>query len=503
MTRPQKAPRPAGRLQIRLLVDDPARPWQDACIAGLSLLDGVDVDLGPEPETRPDLVIDVRSAGDEVRSWDSEHWRLGFGPDLRRDARQAVLRAYVGGGRVLRVALIREPGSAVIREGVVEAGAWWHPAHLDRGLGSVSDWVAMAVAERVDERVATATRQAAKAAASRQAEGGVADPNGMRVGDSTRTTAPSRGLMAVATARRALAVAERLVRHEEWHLGVVDRRIEQWLDPGFAPPVRWLPLPAGHFAADPFAVVRDERVHVFFEDLDQRAGIGTIHHLVLDSGGRPSSPEQVLDPGVLASYPYLVEDGPDVFMLPEIAAAGELVLYRAEPFPTRWEPVQTLLPGVPALDPTVVRCGERWWLFATRLDRGPNSELFAWHAERLVGPWIPHRNQPVKTDAGSARPAGTPFLHNGSIYRPSQDSSRTYGGRVVINRIDELTPTTFRETPVRVVEPTRPFRDGVHTLSAAGDWTLIDGKRRPFVAGAFRREVGRYARGVGRRLGRS
>ncbi len=37
---------------------------------------------------------------------------------------------------------------------------------------------------------------------------------------------------------------------------------------------------------------------------------------------------------------------------------------------------------------------------------------------------------------------------DGALYRPAQDCSVTYGGAVVINRIDRLTPEEFSEQPV-------------------------------------------------------
>ena len=66
--------------------------------------------------------------------------------------------------------------------------------------------------------------------------------------------------------------------------------------------------------------------------------------------------------------------------------------------------------------------------------------------------------------------------------RPAQDCSLCYGGAVSISRIDELTPNTFTETVVRTVkaDPSWPYPHGVHTLSAAGDVTYLDAKRRVF-----------------------
>src|SRR3990170_2959561 len=128
-----------------------------------------------------------------------------------------------------------------------------------------------------------------------------------------------------------------------------------------------------------------------------------------------------------------------------------------------------------------------WWLIST--DQGSYFNLFVWYAPDLLGPWKPHAANPVKTDIRSVRPAGTPFMYNSYLYRPTQDCSRTYGGRTVLNRVTRLTPTEFKEELAAVIEPytNSPFPDGVHTISAVGDITLIDGKRFIFIGSAFKR----------------
>jgi hypothetical protein len=134
--------------------------------------------------------------------------------------------------------------------------------------------------------------------------------------------------------------------------------------------------------------------------------------------------------------------------------------------------------GIAAADSTVFRHDGRWWLLCIDVDRSDDT-LCAWHATSLRGPWLPHAANPLKTDTRNTRPAGTPFVHAGKLYRPAQDNSRTYGGRVVINEIVRLSPSEFAERVVRVIPPfhSSPYPAGFHTLSAFGDWTLIDGKR--------------------------
>src|SRR2546427_610728 len=190
---------------------------------------------------------------------------------------------------------------------------------------------------------------------------------------------------------------------------------------------------------------------------------------------------------VHASYPYLVVERGEIYCIPETNASREIGLYRAIDFPTRWEKVGTLVSGVAALDPTVFRHEGRWWLTCTDREVGENMPLFVWHARNLEGPWEPHALNPVKADIRSSRPAGTPFVDGGILYRPAQDCSRMYGGGIVINRVVRLTPTEFMEEPAATIEPfsESPFPDGIHTLSGVGDITLIDSKRHRFVPSAI------------------
>jgi hypothetical protein len=193
---------------------------------------------------------------------------------------------------------------------------------------------------------------------------------------------------------------------------------------------------------------------------------------------------------VHASYPFVFEHDGDRFCVPELGRARRVDLFRAGEDGT-WDRVATLVDGFPAVDPTLFRYAGLWWLLCTDADRGPNVKLHAWWALDLLGPWRPHAANPLKTDVRSSRPAGTPFVHAGVLYRPAQDDSRTYGGRVVLNRVVHLTPSEFEEEPVASVEPDPdgPYPNGLHTISAAGELTLIDGKRSRFIWPAFRHEV--------------
>jgi hypothetical protein len=154
-------------------------------------------------------------------------------------------------------------------------------------------------------------------------------------------------------------------------------------------------------------------------------------------------------------------------------------LFRADPFPDRWVPDTVLLENFAGADATVRFHEGRWWLFVGNHDDQDETKLFIFHADDLRGPWLPHASNPVKCDLRSSRPAGPLFMVDGKLYRPAQNCAVTYGGGVVVNRIERLTPEEFVEQPVRYIGPAAhgPYPHGLHTLSGAGNVTLVDGKR--------------------------
>jgi hypothetical protein len=131
-----------------------------------------------------------------------------------------------------------------------------------------------------------------------------------------------------------------------------------------------------------------------------------------------------------------------------------------------------------AVDSTLVEVEGRWWLFTNQWPH-PSvrnaDELYAYYGPTPFGPWTPHRRNPIKSDARSARGAGRFLWQGRSLFRPSQDGSRRYGSAIAINRIDELTPDRFRETIVSRIEPGwRPGLSGTHTLNVCPGLTMVD-----------------------------
>lgn len=504
-----------AKLSAAIVTDGPILAWQTAVIDAVEALEGVAIArwdrMLPGPATDPglggsgpmavvpvpdslsavrdragvpvDVALDLRLGSDlqEVGSA-GETWTFVFGNAMSRAPERVARVAYVQ-DRPMRVALIAAPGDRVLREGLL---AWHRGSQLDRLLLDTAGWPAGELLKRLDgsQPPAESSRDGKPA--------GRAD------------ALPEPVLRIASVGRRLWNMPRAVLEHDDWNVGVIDAPIETVVRARAGLPTAWLPLRPGRFAADPFGAHVGDDLHVFFEDYDQREGRGTIAHVAFGPDGTSTEPETVLDVGVHASYPYLIEDQGETFMLPETSAARELILYRARDWPRGWRAEVTLLPDFPAVDASVTRVGDRWWMFATSADLGPTHNLFIWHAPALTGPWEPHELNPVKTDARSARPGGTPFVVDGTLYRPSQYCVGGYGAQLTICRVDTLTTRSFSETPVATIPPPpgSPQPDGFHTLSAAGPRTLVDGKRRHLVPGALQRSIERRARPVTRRIGR-
>jgi hypothetical protein len=315
--------------------------------------------------------------------------------------------------------------------------------------------------------------------------------------DRTPTNRHMAGFLIRQTRAAAADAWTNLFRHDQWNVGLVDAPIHRFLDPAFRPAVRWLPRPArGQIQADPFGVARDGGVTVLYEDLHDRENLGRIHAAEFPDNAPPRLLGPVIDTGSHLSYPYLVEHEGETYCIPESAASGRVDLYRAVKFPGRWDRVATLL-DEPLIDASIFRHAGLWWLLGARKRGQTAVALHAWWSHHLDRGWTPHRLNPISIDIRSSRPGGTPFVHEGVLYRPAQDLSRTYGGRIDIRRVERLTPDEFEESSAAIVEPRRdwPYRHGLHTLSAVGERTLIDAKRLVFSPAQFSRQVfGRFSR---------
>jgi hypothetical protein len=269
-----------------------------------------------------------------------------------------------------------------------------------------------------------------------------------------------------------------LMTVDSWNVGVVHAPIQKFLEPDFKPDVKWLPYKKkGMFIADPFIESSGERTEILAEEFDYDLNRGYIVRVRLNSRGG-ADVERILDNKRHLSYPYILHHNGINYVIPESSATREISLYRVDDRGGGLTRVGTLVKNFAGLDASIIRHEGRWWMFTTDGDGAKDSNLHLWYADDLEGPWNPHAVNPVKLDIRSSRPAGTPFHHEGKLYRPAQNCSVTYGGSMILNRVLCLTPTKFQEEPVRELrhDGDSEYRYGFHTLAAGDGITVIDGR---------------------------
>jgi len=242
--------------------------------------------------------------------------------------------------------------------------------------------------------------------------------------------------------------------------------------------VRWqtLPNPRFRFFADPFPISRDRTMHVFFEDFDHRRGKGAISAIAFGPAGPVGAAFTVLEEPWHLSYPFLIEDEGEVWMVPESSASGAVSIYRADPFPHRWRRETDLLRGIEASDATIVFYDGRFWMFATVGDGAVSAALHVFLAPRLLGPWRAHPKNPVLLDRSCARPAGRMIVRNGRLWRPVQDCRRAYGAALGLAEVTRLDCKGYDQAVRKVLRPGSDWPGRrLHTLNQARGFEFIDG----------------------------
>lgn len=270
----------------------------------------------------------------------------------------------------------------------------------------------------------------------------------------------------------------------DWNIGILHQPIHTLLDLENSVNVRWLPSPStGKSRSEPFGYVAgDGELNVLYRKSENHSGASVIARL------RPK-PDNVLKRSrtMLAladdhAYPYVVEIEGTVHMLRAEPEAGRTEMHQLNADNEGFEFRAVLLDR--ALHAaTLFPYDGRWWLMGTR-DGLEDEGLSVYYADSPLGPFTAHAMDPVKIDVRSARPAGTPFVHEGVLWRPAFDASIGDNPGVVLNKVLLLTPDEFQEEPGRRIDgfSATSYGRGVRTICAMGDVTLVDGLRSPILS---------------------
>ncbi len=362
-----------------------------------------------------------------------------------------------------------------------------HAAPMTYGRSFISRGLDDVVARAITLVVDFVVRYASPAAIDR-----VAGTEAPPAEAPTSPVALAGAYLSSALPRLALKTLRNLRYHEpHWRIGY------RWLDGAGVARTRSLAGPAwsvlpdtgDRFYADPFPVEWHGRHYLFVEEFVHALGKGVIAVAEAGPDGRFGTPRRVLEEPHHLSYPQVFAHGRDLWMIPESAAGGQLVLYRARDFPREWVRHAVLLSDCEVFDATLLRHRDRFWLFGSERDGAGNGSdtMVVFLAEGLEGPWRRHPMNPVRIDKSAARPGGA-FVRDGNrILLPLQDGTAGYGGGLGLSEVLRLDPVWVELSPPMPIDGNGDWPYPlIHSLNRQGRLECIDG-----LAKVARRRAGR------------
>lgn len=271
-------------------------------------------------------------------------------------------------------------------------------------------------------------------------------------------------------------IRERLVT-EQWHLAL---QFTKKLG-GSLFRYKRIPIPRDQFWADPFVITREKKHYIYFEKVRYGENKGNISlvEVTRKSDLSKLEPKVVLERPYHLSYPFLLEEGEELYMIPETAQNRTIELYRCVQFPDRFEPVMNLMEDVHAVDTTVLKHQGRYWLFCNMVENPGSSsydELFLFSSECLeTQDWEPHPMNPIVSDCRRARPAGAILEEDGKLFRPAQICTPKYGYGIVFHEITRLDRKVYEEVEVERILPLwEDELEGVHTFNRGRGVSVVD-----------------------------
>lgn len=234
--------------------------------------------------------------------------------------------------------------------------------------------------------------------------------------------------------------------------------------------------------ADCFFAEHQGRYFIFFEEVDDLHPVGFLSVLEVFKDGAYSEPQTILKLDYHLSYPCVFQVNDEWYMIPETSANRSIELWKCIDFPLKWEKHSHIADDILAVDSTLFYHQGMWYLFTSTKRNckkfGDRLDIFYSH-DILSGQWQEHPQNPVCTGHQQLRMAGKPFMYNGKLIRPSQNSLKRYGGHIELKEIVELSPTQYKEQTCEVIEPQlwSDDDDACHSISVEGNWLVLDAIR--------------------------
>ncbi len=253
----------------------------------------------------------------------------------------------------------------------------------------------------------------------------------------------------------------------KWFIAIKENNGDIFDTSSFTP----IQSPIGKYYADPFIIKYKGINYLFFEDYDYKKGV--ISYSIINDDLTITRPTVILEEPFHLSFPNIIEENGEFYMIPERGDTGKIVLYKSLNFPNNWVPVKTIIDNVRTSDIDIIKHNNKYWLFTT-YGADLSDSLLVMNSNSLLGKWEVFGVDNIQ----HSRPAGHIFYHNNHLIRPVQDCTKLYGYGLVFKEI-EINEDGYKETITNRINPDwYPNIIGTHTFNYNEDYIVIDGKKQ-------------------------
>ena len=239
----------------------------------------------------------------------------------------------------------------------------------------------------------------------------------------------------------------------------------------------YIPVPGDRdgWYADPFLFEWQGRTWLFAEYFSYQTRKGRIVCCEYEPAHHGFSPwrEALREPFHL-SYPFVFADKGSIYMLPEAAESGQLLLYRAKSFPDRWECATVLRQRDELVDTTPLPDGKTAIAYRQKNGEPAGCVLLS------MPDAAQSRDLTALRPLLRSRPGGRIFSVGDGFVHPAQDGEKTYGGSLVFYQSDAFLTAfspVFTLLPEQITVKGEHARlRGIHTYNCTAQLEVIDYK---------------------------
>jgi hypothetical protein len=274
---------------------------------------------------------------------------------------------------------------------------------------------------------------------------------------------------------------------KQWIIGICRDNIKDIIrSKTFDPDVNWLLIESfDKYYADPFLLSsKDGNSKILFEDYTFDDDYGKISLMTLDKSFKKINHKILLDTKSHLSYPFVFTENNKTYLFPEARKSGKLSYYEYDPVHESLNFVRDIL-DLPLLDSTILKHDDKYWIFGTLSDNGTDYKLCVFFSDSLLGPYVPHPSNPVKSGLNGTRSAGNFIEVDGIIYRPTQNCKTTYGESITINKVTKLNEINVVEEPYLTICINKKNKcnygmHSIHTINVMDNIIAVDGEHWTF-----------------------